>query len=36
MKLAAVRALADLAKEPVPDIVFQAYGIDRIQFGENT
>jgi malate dehydrogenase (oxaloacetate-decarboxylating)(NADP+) len=33
MKLAAVKALADLAKEPVPDIVFQAYGIDKIQFG---
>jgi malate dehydrogenase (oxaloacetate-decarboxylating)(NADP+) len=33
MKLAAVRALAELAKEPVPDIVFQAYGIDRIEFG---
>lgn len=33
MKLAAVHALANLAKEPVPDIVFQAYGIDRIQFG---
>lgn len=33
MKLAAVHALAALAKEPVPDIVFQAYGIDRIQFG---
>jgi malate dehydrogenase (oxaloacetate-decarboxylating)(NADP+) len=33
MKLAAVHALASLAKEPVPDIVFQAYGIDRIQFG---
>lgn len=33
MKLAAVQALADLAKEPVPDIVFQAYGIERIQFG---
>ncbi len=33
MKLAAVHALADLAKESVPDIVFQAYGIDRIQFG---
>ncbi len=33
MKLAAVRALADLAKEPVPDIVFQAYGIESIQFG---
>ena len=33
MKLAAVHALADLAREPVPDIVFQAYGIDKIQFG---
>jgi malate dehydrogenase (oxaloacetate-decarboxylating)(NADP+) len=33
MKLAAVHALAALAKEPVPDIVFQAYGIDKIQFG---
>jgi malate dehydrogenase (oxaloacetate-decarboxylating)(NADP+) len=33
MKLAAVYALAALAKEPVPDIVFQAYGIDKIQFG---
>ena len=33
MKLAAVRALAALAKEPVPDIVFQAYGTDKIQFG---
>jgi malate dehydrogenase (oxaloacetate-decarboxylating)(NADP+) len=33
MKLAAVRALADLAKEPVPDIVNKAYGIERIQFG---
>src|SRR5882762_5196390 len=35
MKLAAVRALADLAKEPVPDIVFQAYGVDKIQFGRD-
>jgi len=35
MKLAAVHALAQLAKEPVPDIVFQAYGIDRIQFGRD-
>ncbi|GHM99493.1 NADP-dependent malic enzyme [Cytophagales bacterium WSM2-2] len=33
MKLAAVHALADLAKEPVPDIVFQAYGVSKIQFG---
>ncbi|MCA4893605.1 MAG: NADP-dependent malic enzyme [Cytophagales bacterium] len=33
MKLAAVRALANLAREPVPDIVFQAYGVNKIQFG---
>lgn len=33
MKLAAVRALADLAKEPVPDIVAKAYGASKIQFG---
>ncbi len=35
MKLAAVRALSELAKEPVPDIVFQAYGVDKIQFGKD-
>jgi malate dehydrogenase (oxaloacetate-decarboxylating)(NADP+) len=33
MKLAAVHALATLAKEPVPDMVVKAYGTDRIQFG---
>lgn len=33
MKLAAVYALASLAKEPVPDIVNKAYGIEKIQFG---
>nr|HPH46989.1 phosphate acyltransferase [Chryseolinea sp.] len=33
MKLAAVRALATLAKEPVPDMVVKAYGTDKIQFG---
>jgi malate dehydrogenase (oxaloacetate-decarboxylating)(NADP+) len=33
MKLAAVHALATLAKEPVPDMVAKAYGTDRIQFG---
>jgi malate dehydrogenase (oxaloacetate-decarboxylating)(NADP+) len=33
MKLAAVHALAQLAKEPVPDMVVKAYGIDKIQFG---
>jgi malate dehydrogenase (oxaloacetate-decarboxylating)(NADP+) len=33
MKLAAVHALANLAKEPVPDMVVKAYGTDKIQFG---
>ncbi len=33
MKLAAVKALAELAKEPVPEIVNKAYGDDRISFG---
>ena len=35
MKLAAVHALAKLTKEPVPDVVFQAYNIDRIEFGRD-
>lgn len=34
MKLATVKALAELAKEPVPDIVSQAYGDHNIKFGE--
>jgi malate dehydrogenase (oxaloacetate-decarboxylating)(NADP+) len=33
MKLAATRALADLAKEDVPDSVRAAYGVDRLEFG---
>jgi len=33
MKLAAVKALADIAKEPVLDIVNAAYGLQRITFG---
>ncbi|MGB7434715.1 MAG: NADP-dependent malic enzyme [Candidatus Acidiferrum sp.] len=33
MKLAATHALADLAKEDVPDSVCHAYGVDRIRFG---
>lgn len=33
MKLAAVRALADLAKTPVPDIVNLAYNVSTISFG---
>ncbi|MFZ6000889.1 MAG: NADP-dependent malic enzyme [Bacteroidota bacterium] len=32
MKLAAVHALATLAKEPVPDIVSHAYGVDKLEF----
>ncbi len=33
MKIAAARALADLAKEPVPDSVLRAYDLERLQFG---
>src|SRR5579862_7210412 len=33
MKLAATRALANLAKEDVPDSVCRAYGVARMQFG---
>lgn len=33
MKLAATHALADLAKEDVPDSVCRAYGVSRLQFG---
>jgi malate dehydrogenase (oxaloacetate-decarboxylating)(NADP+) len=33
MKLAAVKALAELAKSPVPDIVNMAYGESNISFG---
>ncbi len=35
MKLAAVRALADLSKTPVPDIVNMAYTETNISFGEH-
>jgi malate dehydrogenase (oxaloacetate-decarboxylating)(NADP+) len=34
MKLAAVHALADLAKKPVPDIVDMAYGNTSLRFGK--
>mgnify|MGYP005841495451 FL=1 len=34
MKVAAARALADLAKQPVPYQVIKAYGLERLQFGE--
>src|ERR1700758_1415688 len=33
MKLAATRALANLAKEDVPDSVCRIYGVERLQFG---
>jgi malate dehydrogenase (oxaloacetate-decarboxylating)(NADP+) len=33
MKIAAAKALAKLAKEPVPDIVMKAYNTKNIQFG---
>ena len=33
MQVAAARALAELAKEDVPDSVLRAYGIDRLEFG---
>src|SRR5690606_39750755 len=35
MKLAAVKALSQLAKEPVPDIIKKAYGDDKIVFGKH-
>lgn len=35
MKLAAVRALADLAKEPVPEVVNEAYDEKNIVFGRD-
>lgn len=35
MKLAAVHALADLAKKPVPDIVDMAYGNTSLRFGKD-
>jgi malate dehydrogenase (oxaloacetate-decarboxylating)(NADP+) len=33
MKLAAVKAIAELAKEPVPDVVNEAYDAKSISFG---
>ncbi|MFQ5528527.1 MAG: malic enzyme-like NAD(P)-binding protein, partial [Thermoanaerobaculia bacterium] len=35
MKLAATRALADLAKQDVPDSVMKAYGVHRLHFGRD-
>ena len=34
MKHAAVRALADLAREDVPDSVLKAYGLESLEFGD--
>ncbi|MCH5310604.1 MAG: NADP-dependent malic enzyme [Prevotella sp.] len=33
MKLAAVKAIADLAKQPVPDVVNDAYQVNNLSFG---
>jgi len=33
MKMAAVKALAAIAKEPVPEEVLKAYGVDKMEFG---
>ena len=35
MKLAASKALADLAKEPVPASVLKAYNVDKLTFGKD-
>ena len=35
MKLAAARALATLAKEPVPEEVLKAYNVDKLVFGKD-
>ena len=35
MKLAAVRAIADLAKQPVPDVVNQVYKVNNLTFGRD-
>ena len=35
MKLAAVHAIADLAKQPVPDVVNEVYKVNNLTFGRN-
>lgn len=35
MKLAAVRAIADLAKKPVPDVVSEVYNVGNFTFGKD-
>jgi len=34
MQIAAANALAELAREPVPDSVLAAYEVDEMQFGK--
>ncbi|MBB5022044.1 phosphate acyltransferase [Desulfurispira natronophila] len=34
MKIAAVKAIAELAKEEVPDSVLKAYGVERFEYGK--
>ncbi len=35
MKIAAVHAIADLAKQPVPDVVNKVYNVNNLSFGRN-
>ena len=35
MHIAAVHALSDLAKQPVPEKVLEAYGLESLEFGKN-
>jgi malate dehydrogenase (oxaloacetate-decarboxylating)(NADP+) len=35
MHIAAVRALSDLAKQPVPQQVLDAYGLESLEFGKD-
>jgi malate dehydrogenase (oxaloacetate-decarboxylating)(NADP+) len=35
MKISAAKALAALAKEPAPDYVLKAYGVDSLEFGKD-
>ena len=35
MKLAATRALAEIAREPVPEVVLKAYGLSSLEFGRD-
>ena len=35
MKLAAAKAIAELAKKPVPECILKAYNIDKVVFGRD-